>query len=479
MGGWDGGSHVAFRRKFVSSNPAEYHGFVSLYSLTYWLERILATDAFRSFEIAYYINTATYAILPVTLALVLVRKHEGRWGTVLGTGAILGASLFFLSKIGLPLFHYNQAAAFYSHLFVIVPMAILWGADALTLKEPLRILGILFALGACRYTYGLNFPDALLAAALVVAMPSRRVQNYWIHALFVVALIGAAIAGYIALAPRFEIFGGMTIFQLDLAVAAHVGGVVVAATYILLRHHAAAGIPDPSLARLIRFVRFPLIFALVSTVAFSIYRGGEPKQDYYLAKYQFTTALLLAAVYVVIATDAALVIARLLHSRPLRRQAAAWLSLLVAGVLLVGSGKLAAKTFQIYRKGYNERVNQTKPPFTLLTALVDVEAMARIKSILAAKKSRFGGYLTTYFPRFNFMNATLNHHSGVQEFFAPDPTPGRCVFWVAPEHDIEMGGSVAVLQKHRDQIIAEGGSTCATYSVRWKATPQSLCHRCF
>src|SRR3569833_1338431 len=56
--GFDGGSHIGYRRLFVNTDPHTYFGFVSLYSVTHLLDRLLPLIPGTSFAIAFYSTLA-------------------------------------------------------------------------------------------------------------------------------------------------------------------------------------------------------------------------------------------------------------------------------------------------------------------------------------------------------------------------------------------------------------------------------------
>jgi len=223
-----------------------------------------------------------------------------------------------------------------------------------------------------------------------------------------------------------------------------------------------------------RAVRFPLFFALASSALVAILRRGKGVQYYYVTKYQVWACILLAFVLVILVAHLAVV----LMQAPSWRRLGLWLRVALVAALLATVPATWHQTFAGYRKTLVERMRPQAPPFRHLHALADVEAIARIRAVLAAEGKQFGGYLTGFFPRFSFMNANFGHHSGWQNFFPPDTSPGHCVFWVTRERDLDPLGPVADLDAHRRSVAAPG-SPCVEYPVPWKATPQSLCHRCF
>jgi hypothetical protein len=83
---------------------------------------------------------------------------------------------------------------------------------------------------------------------------------------------------------------------------------------------------------------------------------------------------------------------------------------------------------------------------------------------------------------FSFMNATLGHHIGRQEFFPPDTRPDHCVFWVARNRDLYRLGPARRLDMLRARVKTQvdgDDASCVEYAVRWKTSPQSLCRRCY
>jgi hypothetical protein len=275
------------------------------------------------------------------------------------------------------------------------------------------------------------------------------------------------------LRPIFRVWGGMQRFDVGKILKADpllLGGIVayvLVATWKVLPFE---GLCSP----LARVLRFPLAFALATSALFTVLRKGVGVKYYYVTKYQVWACILLSFALVILVAHLASVLVR--WSSLLRP--AVWLRVALVASLLATVPNLWAKTFIGYRTSLLERTLPHGPPYKRLHALADVEAIARIKAALSTEHKQFGGYLTTFFPRFSFMNATLGYHPGGQDFFSPVTDPGYCVFWVAKEQDLQVLGLTQKLDAHRRRVDAAGG-TCAEYPVPWKTTPQSLCYHCY
>jgi hypothetical protein len=475
LDGWDGGTHVVIKDVFATLAPSIYTRQVAYYGFAWWLERLFGLDAFRSFTIAFYVTVTLAVAFPFAVALAVVHRGAAasRPALAAGTVATVLGAVGALWLVILPLLHYNQAAGFYVHVFGLIPLVLLWAADVLIRLPLLRLVALLGGLAFLRYAYALNLADAALAVACGLLVEGFRGRWRLVQRLAAVGLVVAAWRVVVELRPVFHVWGGMQRFDVDRLLVADLLAIGGSALYLLVDSwqwppRAWQHRPLP------RALRFPLVFALASSALVSVLRRGQGVLQYYVTKYQMWACILLAFVLVILLAHGAVVMAKAGSWRRPRL----WLHAVLLAGLLATVPPLWRKTFAGYQQTLDERMVARGPTYPHLHALADVEALARIKAILAAQHKQFGGYLTNFFPRFSFMNATLGRHTGYQEFFPPAIAPGYCVFWVTRERDLEPLGPVDRLEAHR-LAVAAPGSSCVEYAVPWKATPQSLCHRCF
>jgi hypothetical protein len=475
LDGWDGGSHVLIKDQFAAFAPTIYNGQVAYHAFVWWLETLLRIDSFHSFAAAFYVTVAVTVALPVAIAFAVVRAEAAQSRLALGAGmsaTVLG-TVGALWLVVLPLLHYNQGAGYYVHVFGLLPLMLLWAADALIRHQSLRVAALLSGFVLLRYTYSLNLADAALAVACVLLVEGFRGRWRIMQLLVVAALVVAARHIVHALRPIFLVWGGMQRFDVDQLRGADLRIIVAGTIYLLLSAWQTPGRAS-SRSPMSRALAFPLCFGLASSVLVSIFRQGKSVQYYYVTKYQMWAAVLLAFVVVILVAH----VTALVMNRTWLRRPSVWLRLLVVVVLLDKAPAMVEPIFAGYRTSMMERVRPHGPTYKHLLALADVGAVARIKRILAAEHKQFGGYLTAFFPRFSFMNAMLGYHSGRQEFFPPVTRPGFCVFWVTKERDIHRLGRAHHLDVLRSQV-ATPGSTCVEYDVPWKSSRQSLCYRCY
>ncbi len=470
--GWDGGTHVFNMHLFGTIVPNIYNGQVGYYAFTWWLETLLQVDAFRSFTVAYYVAVAATLAFPLTILFTLLRAEApaggGAWiaGVVVAVLSFMGALLLF----ALPLLHYNQAAGYYPHVFGLVPLMVLWAADALIRLQILRIPVLIGAFVLLRYTYALNLADAALAVAFVLSVEGFHGRWRITQALLVAVFGVASVLIVHELRPIFRVWGGLQRFDVDKVFRADMFLLGALPVYLLATSWKPFRLDSP----LFRAIRFPLAFSLASSALFLVLRKGPGVKYYYVTKYQIWACMLLGFVFVILLAHLAVTLARL---SSLRRPTV-WLRVAVVAVLLAVVPSLWATTFAGYDTSLRERMRPHALPYKYLYPLADTEAMARIEVVLSAEHKLFGGYLTAFFPMFSFMNATLGYHNGMQEFFPPATAPGYCVFWVAKQDDIYRLGPADILDAYRNRVTA-AGATCAAYAVPWKFTPQSLCYHCF
>jgi hypothetical protein len=430
--GWDGGTHVFHRNAFAAAIPGIYNGQVAHYAFTWWLEKLFQLNALQSFAIAFYVSVAALVAFPTAIAFALVREEASasRAARNIGIGVTVLATVGLLLLAGLPLLHYNQAAGYYSHLFGFLPLMLLWAADALIRLQRLRVVVLLGAFVLLRYTYALNLADAAIALAFVFLVEVEGFRGRWriVQGLLVVGFSVAAAHVVSELRPVFRVWGGMQRFDVDKVFKTDMILLGALPIYLLARPwkpFSAGWRSSP----LFRAIRFPMSFAAASSALFLVLRQGPGVKSYYVTKYQIWACLLLGFVLVILLAHLATTLARLFSLlRP-----TVWLRVTVVAVLLATVPSLWATTFAGYGAGLWERMRPRTLPYRHLRPLADAQAIARIGAILSAEHKIFGGYLTAFFPMFSFMNATLGHHSGRQEFFPPATTPGYCVFWVAKE----------------------------------------------
>jgi hypothetical protein len=475
LDGWDGGSHVFIKDQFATWANNIYNSQVTYYAFTWWLEKLFHLDSFRSFTIAFYVIVAGVLSFPLAIAFTFVHGEASSNRVALGTGIVVTvlATMGILWLVLLPLFHYNQAAGYYVHLFGLLPMMFAWAVDVLIRKQILRILALLGTLVLLRYTYALNLADMAIAVAILLTMEGFRGRWRIIQGLLVMGLCVAAWLVVSQLQPIFKVWGGMQRFDVDKVLKADLLLLGVILVYVVATSVQALRW-DCFRTPLFRVLRFPLFFAATSSVLFCILRTVKGVQYYYVTKYQIWACILLAFALVIVLSHLSLVFV----SRCWWRRPGNFIRIVLVGVLLATVPGLWTQSFAGYHETLQERVGAHRPSYRFLRPLVDVEAIARIKTVLSVKHKRFGGYLTAFFPMFSFMNGVLGRHAGYQDFFPAALEPGYCVFWVTRERDIYRLGLAQRMDGQRE-VAAAAGSTCAEYKVPWKSTLQSLCYHCY
>jgi hypothetical protein len=475
LDGWDGGTHVFIKDQFALAAPDIYNGQLAYYGFTWLLERILGVDSFRSFTIAFYVAVVATVVFPMLVTFSVTSATSGSKLLAFGVGTtvVVAASAGVWLVVILPLMHYNQAGGYYAHLFGLLPLLGLWAADSQIRHPFLRVGALLGGLALVRYTYSLNLADVTVAvAALLLVDGARR----WHRLGQAVLALGLAVATYwiaAQIAPIFRIWGGMQGFPMTELLKADM--ILLAGLFLYLATQARGSSELSVLSSpLLRALRFPLFFAAANGAFFAHFRQGKGVQYYYPMKYQIWACILLALAVVVVLAHLAVA----LLQKGAWRTPRTWGAVLVIGAVLATVPPIWLKTFSEYRVTLRERMGSHAPPYKYLRPLADVEGIARIKAVLSSQHKVFGGYLTSFFPMFSFMNSTFGFHSGRQEFFPPVTQPGACVFWVSRARDTYRLGPAEKLDALRN-TVAVAGSTCAEYSVPWKNTPQSLCYRCY
>jgi hypothetical protein len=483
--GWDGGSHLFLQQTFVHSQSNLYNGFVGQYVVCQGLQWLLHFDPFRAVATTFYAAVAVSIGLPVCLLIDLTRT--ARTASIvakLASIAVGASALFFLADASfLPLLHYLQGMGYYPQAFGLVSVALIWFFDVTLTKPIARVFGLLLALVLTRYTYGLNLPDLLGALGLVSLIDSRRRPGIGWGKLTAAGLFAASAIGYAKLEPIFEIWGGIARNNVNMSLATTVCvGLLVAAT-AFSSTPANVSAEDDGNSTLWRAVRFPLASMAVTAMSFT-YFEATAKQVYYLQKYQLLSVWFVASAAALAAGHIVLEARHIVAGPRVFKPTVSKLIHTMSAAALIGCALLAGShfwrlSFVNYRPAYRERIGTAIPPYAHLRPLVDRRATRLIRETLERTGSNFGGYLTGNFPMFSFMNGYFGYHTGNQDFFAPKMEPGHCVFWVAPQDDVFPLGNQTMVNAWK-QKLGEGPNVhCDRYSVRWKATGQSLCQKCF
>lgn len=476
--GFDGGSHIGYRRLFVNTDPHTYFGFVSLYSVTHLLDRLLPLVPGTSFAIAFYSTLAVVAVAPLIVVVALLQGMAVPPRTrAAGVATFSITWLFALRSFVIPILGNMQADGFYGHLFGLLPVALIWLADVLFRPRLLRLLWMGAALVLCRFTYGLNLPDALCTCGALWLFDALGGRRRLIPVLAGAGAIAAAIVGWVALTASFRHGGYVEVYPFQDAASTMRIAVLTLAVYGVLAAHPGgaekAAAPDDASMNLSTAIRWPVLFAFVALVSLQGFLRVPAVETYYVIKHSLVPLVFLAA-----AACICLAHAMALAATANRRAAVALAGLTMAVVI----GHLAERTDRIFtdlREELDER--NLPPPHAKLRPLVDRHTWNFIHSTLTTKHKTFGGYMSRDFPVAHFLNAWLGFDSQLQEFVAPAPKPGTCVFWDHPEDDptFTYQPSLNVLNVTRSLLEAEPTKHCESYTADWWVKPRTLCYRCY
>lgn len=471
----DAGNHVAHQRYFVERAPNDYAGFVSLYAFVEWLKRIARLDDFFAFAVATHAAILIYACAGLAAAATIGEPADRLRRRVICIGAALGWAIATL-WVALPLLHYHQAQGFFPPLFALIPLLGLWFADGLCRPRGLRLGALVLFVVLYRYSYGLNLAGLLLALALVLLLeargPSARLTRVFCLGGTLV-LIGAAAFSAHRLRAIFFIAGPFLPYDVKLVLA---GQALMVLTLLL----ACSWRPMTSILRgsgLGRWVRLPALFAGINA-GFMLWVKQPPRgTDYYYLKTNLHPLLLLLAASVVAVAALAAGLLELRSKGATRLQLAGAAALLSA---LVGSLLLMSRGFAVYWPSFRERAIG-RPPYRLLKPLADLDAAYRIRRILTARGARFGGYLTSYYPTFIFMNTSFGFRNGGISFYwgaPPALRPGYCVFWEGGSAQSRLEAS-SPQQGRCDELSRDPRKVCVGYHPAWDpGAIRTLCWIC-
>jgi hypothetical protein len=473
----DAGNHVLQQHEFVAKAPNAYAGFVSLYAFVEWIKRIGGCDDFIAFFVATYFAMLVYATAGLAAAATtLDRFTERPFAYRVGLACAFCWSIAAL-RVALPLLHYHHSQGFFPPIFGLLPLIGLWFADALIGPRWLRGLAFAPLVALYRYTYGLNLPDVLLATAAILIFEAYRSRRALVRAAYVacaVALVIAAARSAQLLQPVFHKPGPFDTYDVRSVL---VGQWLLAAGLFLgccLR---------PS-ARLLsgsgvgRWMRLPLLLAVINAGFMTVVKQPPRGSDYYYLKTNLHPLLLLLAASVVFTSVLAAGLADGERRRTVQASAFAGLGALMAmstaALVFIGHG------FAPYWPSFRERALGT-PPFKLLKPIDDRDASYRIERTLAARHAKFGGYLTSYYPTFNFMNASFDFWNGGISFYwgaPPALRPGYCVFWEGGSAQSRLE-STFPQQGLCDRLSRDPRRTCVGYHPSWEPSAiRTLCWLC-
>jgi hypothetical protein len=478
----DSGMHVFMRDDFVRRNPDEYAGFVSFYALTWWIER-LGANAYVSFALAFYAAALAYAVAPLVAASVVLAPPSPVKSERAGLAVAVAATALLLYFVALPLFHYHQSEGFFAQVFAIAVLMGLWLADATVRPARLRLALLGAGVVAYRYSYALTLGDLLIAIALVCLVDTRQLSSRLWGRLAVVTLAAAlglaAFMCYRALTPLWHKEGWITEPDRPRALIAQ---------WLLVATFAAA-LGWPWARRRVagrglgRWLRLPIALGLVNALMLTWLAIRPPPTHYYATKYSLHALWLLGAAAVPLLV--ALAAGPATPTGPATPAGApasgrARFAAVVLAALTIGSGVLVTRSIAVYRPGFLERAFG-RPPFSVLKPLADLGAWSRIDRVLLREHKQFGGYLTTWYPMMNFMNAAFGYFNGGIHFYWGRPAveaPGYCVFW-------EGGAPASWLEAsfpqdgRRARWERDPAKQCVSYHAHWKPElTRTLCWRC-
>ncbi|MCU1278818.1 MAG: uncharacterized protein JWM53_2364 [bacterium] len=476
--GADGGVHIYQHKLFVGSHPGIYLGFVSMYGLMYWIEQITRCNVFWALCVVYYFGVAFVAAVPCLITLVVLEPFADRRGWWIGLAAGAAAALTLSYFVVLPQQHYHQTDGFFAHLFALVPLMVAWLVDATVRARLWRWLGLLISVAFYRFTYGLNLADFLVTVGALLFLDSfgagLPLGLRWLLRVVPLPATWAALSFLRQLEPQTASYGWIIAYDLptvlwaQLCAVAGMGGFMIVAALLPARQRSA-----------LRALRLPVAFTLVSA-AVAYYGLRLPVgQPYYLLKYPVHAVVLASSALVVVAAAST---AQLGEAVRARRWLVLALSAMVTAVC-VGAFNRWRLGFALYQPTFQERVFG-HAPYQVTHPLADLGATNRIERVLRSQNKKFGGYITSYWPMFNFMNATFDYFNGGRVFWEHGGVRlerGYCVFWDHGKVDwwSQPSDLTAPLRVTLKDLEARQDRACVSYRAHWNhAVERTLCHVC-
>jgi hypothetical protein len=459
----DAGHHARNVLQFLDETPHVYGDFVLLYGVVAWFRKLPHNGIYIGFAVAFY--ALVFVVVACFGELAVLWGAEGRSARAQRIALIVAPLVVAASAHGALLvqLHYYHAEGFYPQIYALALLVLVWLADATFPDGPLKVGVFLLGGALVRYTYGLNFPD--LALALAIILITSRGSFRSVPRAFI-AIAGAAVL----VAVGWRAFSLIGEYYLKWGPFIPYDVKALAGSEALLVLVLVPTLFGDEIAR--RRFRFPLVLAAINVGFFAVAKRPEEHLDYYYLKTSFQPFLL-----ALVAAGCATVhyVTRAIDEPRFRVR-----GLTAAGVFAVA---LAAGSYatRMWRDTYVARI-AGRPPFFHMWPLVDFHAQLNIDNVLAKRKKRFGGYITSFYPTMNFMNAAMGFWNGGIDFYygkAPDDSAGHCVFWESGpassrlEPDYPQSGRVGALDRMRDK-------ECNTYRPTWEpAERRTICWHCY
>jgi hypothetical protein len=476
--GCDAGSHVGYRDLFIDSDRKSYFGFISLYSATHLLERVLPGPPTLAWAAAFYPAVAMVVVVPVIAMVALLQSERAPVrARLIGLAVFATAWCLVLRRLALPLLANMEMDGFFGHLFGFLPFGLVWIADVVVRPRLLRLMMVAMGVALCRFTYGLNLADLLVTCGCLWLADAWGARRKPLFLLAGVGAIGASIVAYVNLAPMFKVGGYVEVYDLERFVTSLWIAALVLGAYAALDAGSRwrlrlAGEPlVPS--GLSSVVRFPIILALASVVALGRFSMIPRCENYYRLKYPMMPAVWLAAAACIVMGQ---VVTRTVSrsGRPL--QALAGIAAIIAIVHVADRTDPLLATLQAELAERNG-----PPPHPRVRPLLDVDVWNDVHSTLRSEGKAFGGLVSRDYPVARFLNAVMRFQKLTQVYAAPDPTPGHCVFWTHAQDDVPFAWNPnpAAVDASRGALEADPAKICRAHHPTWTPVARELCHRCY
>lgn len=476
--GPDAGSHVGFRELFIASDRHSYFGFISLYSVTHLLKRVLPGPPTRAWAAAFYPAVAMVVVVPVIAMVALLQSERAPLRARLMGLVVFGAGWFLgLRNLALPLLANMEMDGFFGHLFGFLPFGLVWVADVVARPRLLRLIGVAMGVALCRFTYGLNLGDLLVTCGCLWLADAWGARRRPVFLLAGLGAIGASVVAYMNLAPPFKIGGYVEVYDLDTFVASVWTAALVLGTYAAIdawpgRRSRMEGEPEVP-GGLSSVVRFPVVLALASMVALGRFSTIPRCESYYRLKYPMMPAVWLAAAACIVMGQ---VVTRAVSRTGRPTQALAGI---VAIIVLV---RVADKTDPLLATLQAELAERNGPlPHPKLRPILAEEVWNDVQGTLRSEAKAFGGLVSHDYAASRYLNAEMGFQNITQGYVAPDQTPGHCVFWTHAKDDMPFAWHLApgAVEASRGALEADPAKICRAHHTAWTLVPRELCHRCY
>lgn len=391
----DAANHLSMYSKFIYSVPEAYNGFNALYMNWWFFDKNLNLGTVNALaaSLTLPLFSISYAIANFAPTISLSRNSLARYFLFICAIVVISETCI------LPLAHYSSADGYLAHFYSLSSLIFI-----IYFGSSLSLAAFLVAALSFRFSYGLQLPDLLFAAGLMLSIKGMRsnersAQIY----LLVSALILMTISGF-ALSRLLEIFslsGNIITQNLENAFAAQIAA---------LAFLTACGFRNS--------LEYWFIVAVCLIQTFWLYSTAE--SGYYFSKLFFYSSFLIS---ILLLRELPFIL-----KNKISLKALSWIATLI----------FIVQAQRPYLDSYIERTSPVSSQYNLVAPLVDSKVSEIIDEVISESGKSFSLYFTSRWPQYAFLNTLYGIPVDFKSFESPPPSleKNSCIFWSNNSNDI-------------------------------------------